>query len=160
MISRWAGILGACLLAATGAMLTYEVIARYFFIKPTTWAAELSQLCLIWGCLLAMGWVLTQRHHITVHAVTNLLPASVQKFCVAVSLMAVIAFSAIVMIWGWDIFYDSWVRGRTTGSLLDLPSWVAELSVPVGFALLLAQSMAELLALPKSNTTTLGSSHE
>ena len=160
MISRWAGILGACLLAATGAMLTYEVIARYFFIKPTIWAAELSQLCLIWGCLLAMGWVLSQRHHITVNAVTNLLPAFVQKFCVAVSLMAVIAFSAIVMIWGWDIFHDSWVRGRTTGSLLDLPSWVAELSVPVGFALLLAQSLAELLALPKSNATTLGSSHE
>ena len=55
-LSRWAGIFGACLLAATGAMLTYEVIARYFFIKPTIWAAELSQMCLIWGCLLAMGW--------------------------------------------------------------------------------------------------------
>lgn len=160
MISRWAGVLGACLLAATGAMLTYEVIARYFFVKPTTWAAELSQLCLIWGCLLAMAWVLSQRHHITVNAATNLLPATLQKICVAVSLIAVIAFSVIVMIWGWDIFHDSWVRGRTTGSLLNLPSWVAELSVPVGFALLTAQAFAELATLPKSDTRTLGSSHE
>ena len=159
-LCRWAGLLGATLLASTGAMLTYEVIARYFFIKPTIWAAELSQLCLIWGCLLAMGWVLSQRHHITVNAVTNLLPATAQKICVAVSLMAVIAFSTTVMIWGWHIFHDSWVRGRTTGSLLDLPSWVAELSVPVGFALLLAQSIAELFALSKNTISSLGSSQE
>ena len=54
-LSVWAGLFGATLLAVTGLFLTYEVVARYFFIKPTTWAAEISQLCLIWGCLLAMA---------------------------------------------------------------------------------------------------------
>ena len=39
-------------------MLPYEVIARYFFIRPTIWAAELSQLCLIWGSMLALAHVL------------------------------------------------------------------------------------------------------
>ncbi len=159
-ISRAAGLLGACLMAATGAMLTYEVIARYFFIKPTIWAAELSQLCLIWGCLLAMGWVLSLKRHITVNAVTALLPRPVQKICVAVSLLILIAFSVIVMIWGWEIFHDSWVRERTTGSLLNLPIWVAELSVPVGFALLTAQAIVELLSLRTGHTASLGSSHE
>ena len=159
-LSRWAGVLGACLLAATGAMLTYEVIARYFFTKPTTWAAELSQLCLIWGCLLAMGWVLNQRRHITVNAVTNLLPQTAQKICVALSLVGIIVFSVIVTIWGWDIFHDSFVRGRTTGSLLNMPIWIAELSVPVGFALLTAQALVELLGTRKNGLTTLGSSHE
>jgi len=160
MISRLAGLFGACLLAATGALLTYEVIARYFFIKPTTWAAELSQLCLIWGCLLAMGWLLSMKRHITVNAVTGLLPASAQRVCVALSLVVVLAFSVIVTIWGWDIFYDSWVRGRTTGSLLNLPSWVAELAVPVGFALLSAQALVELVALRTTHVASLGGSHE
>ncbi|MEX0338814.1 MAG: TRAP transporter small permease [Arenibacterium sp.] len=159
-ILRTAGLLGACLLAMTGALLTYEVVARYFFIKPTTWAAELSQLCLIWGCLLAMAWVLNTRRHITVNAVTGLLKPAAQKICVAVSLVVLIVFSVIVTIWGWDIFYDSWVRGRTTGSLLNLPIWIAELSVPVGFALLTAQALVELIALPKSQGASLGSSHE
>ncbi len=158
--SRWAGVLGACLLAATGAMLTYEVIARYFFIKPTIWAAELSQLCLIWGCLLAMGWVLSQRRHITVNAVTNLLPEALQRLFVGLSLIVIVIFSGIVTIWGWEIFHDSYTRGRTTGSLLDLPSWIAELSVPVGFALLSVQALAELANLGRTGLTTLGSSHE
>ena len=159
-LSRLAGLLGACLLAATGAMLTYEVVARYFFIKPTIWAAELSQLCLIWGCLLAMGWVLTLRRHITVNAVTGLLPPGAQRLCAGFSLLVLIVFSVIVTWYGWEIFHDSWQRGRTTGSLLDLPAWVAELSVPVGFALLTAQALVELITLRTSDALALGSSHE
>lgn len=147
-------------MAATGAMLTYEVVARYFFVKPTIWAAELSQLCLIWGCLLSLGWVLNMRRHITVNAVTALLPPASQKICVALSLLILIAFSAIVAFWGWDIFYDSWERGRTTGSLLNLPSWVAELSVPIGFGLVTAQAVVELFSLRSGHMSSLGGSHE
>lgn len=159
-LSRFAGLLGACLMAATGAMLTYEVIARYFFVKPTIWAAELSQLCLIWGCLLSLGWVLNMRRHITVNAITALLPPRMQTVCVALSLLILIAFSTIVAFWGWDIFYDSWERGRTTGSLLNLPSWIAELSVPIGFGLLTAQGVVELLSLRTQHLSSLGASHE
>ena len=159
-ISHVAGVLGACLLALTGAMLSYEVIARYFFTNPTRWAAELSQLCLIWGCLLSMAWVLSLRRHITVNAVTKLLPQTGQKICVGLALGVLIVFSIIVTLYGWEIFYDSFSRGRTTGSLLNLPTWIAEFSVPVGFALLTAQALEELVSLAKNPIYTLGSSHE
>ncbi|MEM1363811.1 MAG: TRAP transporter small permease [Pseudomonadota bacterium] len=159
-LSRWAGMLGAWLLAATGVMLTYEVVARYFFTKPTIWAAELSQLCLIWGCLLAMGWVLSQRRHITVNAVTNLLPFGLQRVCTALALVLMIIFSLIVTLYGWEIFYDSFSRGRTTGSLLNLPTWISELSVPVGFALLTAQALVELWAMRDNELSSLGNSQE
>ena len=152
--------IGAVLMAATGVMLTYEVIARYFFIRPTIWAAELSQLCLIWGCFLSMAHLLVLRRHITVNAVTGLLPLRAQKACAAFALVVVIVFSAIVAFWGWDIFHDSFVRGRTTGSLLNMPVWVSELSVPLGFALLALQGIVELIRLPAAGTTSLGATHE
>lgn len=147
-------------MAATGVMLTYEVVARYFFIKPTIWAAELSQLCLIWGCLLGMAHLLTLRRHITVNAVTGLLPPAAQKLCAMVALVVVILFSAIVAIYGFDIFYDSFERGRTTGSLLNLPVWIAEASVPVGFGLLTLQAMVELIRMRHADTASLGATHE
>lgn len=159
-LSRLAGLTGAVLMALTGVMLTFEVVARYFFIKPTIWAAELSQLCLIWGCLLSMAWLLNARRHITVNAVTALLPRRAQKVCVAFALSCIIVFSGIVTIWGWDIFYDSFSRGRTTGSLLNLPTWVAELSVPLGFGLLTLQAITDLIALPRDANKSLGASHE
>ena len=102
-ISICAGLLGAGLLAMTGPFLTYEVVARYFFTEPTIWAAEISQLCLIWGCLLSMAWVLTLRHHITVNALTGLLPTSFQKVCVGIALVVIIAFSSTWPSW-WCLF--------------------------------------------------------
>lgn len=159
-LSKYACLVGAVLMALTGVMLTYEVLARYFFIRPTIWAAELSQLCLIWGCLLAMAHLLTLRRHITVNAITGLLPHGVQKVCAGIALVVVIVFSAIVAVYGFDIFWTSFERGRTTGSILNLPIWIAEASVPVGFGLLGAQGVVELIRLRGSDTTSLGATHE
>ena len=135
--------LAAVLFTVAGIMLTYEVMARYFFIRPTVWAAELSQLCLIWGCLVAMAWLLSARRHIAVDAVIQLLPPSAQRWIEAAAMLVVAAFSAMVTWKGWSIFLDSFERGRTTGSLLDLPSWIVELAVPLGFALLFIQALIE-----------------
>jgi len=159
-VSRLACGLGAVLMAATGVMLTYEVIARYFFVKPTIWAAELSQLCLVWGCLLAMPHLLALRRHITVNAITSLLPVPGQRICAYIALCAVIVFSAIVAYWGFDIFYTSFERGRTTGSILNLPIWISEASVPVGFGLLSLQGAVEVVRLRHAESASLGATHE
>ena len=143
----------AALFVASGAMLTYEVVARYFFTRPTIWAAELSQLCLIWGSLMGMAWALAARRHIRVTAVTVLLPRRGQMALEFLAMLAVALFSAIVVWKGWAIFHDSFVRGRTTGSLLDLPSWVAELAVPAGFALLQVQALIEALRVARGDFT-------
>lgn len=135
--------IAALLFTGSGVMLTYEVLARYFFTAPTVWAAELSQLCLIWGSLIAMAWALGARRHISVDAVVRLFPAGVRRASETFAMLAVAAFSAMVTWKGWTIFYDSFERGRTTGSMLDLPTWVSELAVPVGFALLLIQALIE-----------------
>ncbi|WP_246542505.1 TRAP transporter small permease [Roseibium polysiphoniae] len=131
------------LFVAAGLMLTFEVVARHFFTAPTIWAAELSQLCLIWGSLLGMTWLLGARRHIAVDALVELLSVQQRRFTEAFAMLTVAAFSAVVAWKGWGIFLDSFERGRTTGSMLDLPTWVSELAVPVGFALLFIQGVIE-----------------
>jgi len=134
----------AFLFVLAGFMLTYEVTARYLFVAPTIWAAELSQLCLIWGSLIAMAWLLGARRHIAVDALITHFTPGQQRISEAFAMGCVAAFSAVVAWKGWGIFYDSFERGRTTGSMLDLPTWVAELAVPVGFALLFVQALIEI----------------
>ena len=142
-ITRIAGV-SAAMFTVAGCMLTYEVVARYFFTKPTIWAAELSQLCLIWGCLLAMAWALSAKRHIAVDALVNRLSETARAWVQVAAMAIVAAFSAIVVWQGALIFWDSFERGRTTGSLLDLPQWIAELPVPLGFALLAVQAVIEM----------------
>ncbi len=137
--------LAACLFVAAGVMLSYEVIARYFFVRPTIWAAELSQVCLIWGTLIAAPWCLRQRRHIRITAVVARLPKRARLAAESLAMAAVAAFSAVVVVYGWSIFFDSFQRGRTTGSLLDLPVWIVELAVPFGFAVLLVQAVMEMV---------------
>ena len=67
--------------------------------------------------------------------------------------LAVALFSGVVVWKGWAIFFDSFERGRTTGSLLNLPSWVAELAVPFGFALLFVQALVEVVRLVRGEIT-------
>lgn len=137
--------LASALFVLAGVMLTYEVVARYFFTKPTSWAAELSQMCLIWGSLLAMAYLLNKRQHIQVDAVVQLLPVGIIKYVDALVMCVITVFSAIVAWYGFEIFLDSFVRGRTTGSLMNIPIWIVELAVPVGFALLTLQSAHEFV---------------
>jgi len=134
----------AWLFVLSGFMLSYEVIARYFFLSPTRWAAELSQLCLIYGTLLAMPWILAHRRNIQINAVTARLTDQSQRFIGIMTMLILFVFCIYVTVFGWDIFYDSFERGRTTGSLLDMPSWIAELPVPVMFGLLAVQSVIEI----------------
>ena len=134
--------LAALLLTFSGVMLTYEVVARYFFNAPTIWAAELSQMCLIWACPIAMGWALTHRRHIRVTAITAQLPPRGRQAAEILSLTVVFVFSVVVLIYGFDIFHDSFVRGRTTGTMMDMPAWMPEASVPAGFALLALSCLA------------------
>ncbi|MEX5728758.1 C4-dicarboxylate transporter DctQ subunit [Rhodovulum iodosum] len=135
-VELYAARVAAVLLAATGAMLSYEVVARYFFTAPTIWAAELSQLCLIWACPLAAPWVLSARRHIRVTALTQLLPTGLRRGLEVAAMLVVAGFSAVVLWFGYAIFHDSFERGRTTGSMLDLPAWLPEAAIPAGFALL------------------------
>lgn len=139
--------LAAGLFVAAGAMLSYEVVARYFFTAPTIWSAELSQLCLIWGALMGMPWALSAGAHISVDAVTRLCPPGLRRALEAAAMLVVAAFSVVVAWYGWSIFYESFETGRTTGSMLDLPTWISELPVFIGFVLLALQAVIEFIAI-------------
>ncbi|MCP4433768.1 MAG: TRAP transporter small permease [Gammaproteobacteria bacterium] len=133
------------LFVGTGVILTYEVCARYFLNSPTIWAAEISQLGLIWGVMLGLPWCLASRHHIRITAIIGKLTNGPRVIAEIIAMMAIAIFSVIVCWFGWEIFIDSWDRGRTTGTMLDIPAWIAELSIPFGFAILFIQSIVETI---------------
>lgn len=139
--------LAAWLFVATGAMLVYEVVARYVFTAPTIWAEELSRLGLVWGTYLAAAWLLRERQHIRITLLVERLPVRLRRWAEAFSL-AVIAVLCAVATWlGAGIAAESVTRGSTTGSMLNLPMVVTEASIPVGFALLGIQALLEIVRL-------------
>ncbi|MEO1105710.1 MAG: TRAP transporter small permease, partial [Pseudomonadota bacterium] len=135
----------AWLLFIIGAMLTYEVVARYFFNSPTIWAEELSRVLLIWAVFLASAGLLASRDHIRVTVLVERFPPALQRFANVVSLVFVAVIAGFVAWNGVPIALGSLEVGRTTGTMLDIPSWWLQASIPVGFALIAAQALLQAI---------------
>jgi TRAP-type C4-dicarboxylate transport system permease small subunit len=128
---------------AIGLMLAYEVAARYFFNAPTIWAEELSRLFFIYATLLAAPALLHHNQHIRVTALLGLLGPGVRRAARLLALATVVAFCAVL---GWHALHapiNSFERGRTSGSMLDIPAWWAQAAVPLALALLGVQALIE-----------------
>ena len=130
---------------ALGLMLTYEVVARYVFTAPTIWAEELSRLFFIYATLLAAPALLHHNHHIRVTALTALMDEGARRACRLAALAFVLGFCLLLFRHGLDAPINSFNRGRTSGSMLDIPAWWAQASVPLALALVGAQAAVEFI---------------
>jgi TRAP-type C4-dicarboxylate transport system permease small subunit len=146
LLDRLAG-LSAWIFFVIGLMLTFEVVARYFFNAPTIWAEELSRLLQVWGTWLAAAWLLENRQLIAVGVVWQRLPFTLKRLVSFVNLLSIAAFCAVAIGYGTAIALDSLRFGRKSATMLDLPLWLSELAVPFGCALVLLQCLRELARL-------------
>jgi TRAP-type C4-dicarboxylate transport system permease small subunit len=158
-ISDALGLVAAWLFVATGAMLTYEVVARYVFGAPTTWAAEISQLFLIAGVLMALGRTLHRREHISIEVIRPRLGVLGRRIADSFALLFVAAFAGVACYSGFGIAYDSFVKGRSSGTMLNIPNWWSEALIPLGLALLFGQCVTELIRLWRGHPWGNGNRH-
>lgn len=142
-ISRLSSLIAAYLFFAIGIIISYEVGARYVFNMPTIWVEEISRLLQLWGCYLAMAWVLKNRKMIRITIVLERLNGLYAKFAELTSITIIAVFSLITIYYGSLITLDSIELNRHTSSMLGLPSWLFEVSIVVGFSLLFLQCLAE-----------------
>lgn len=140
--------LGDVLLVLITVFLTYEVVARYVFFAPTKWTQDVSIVLQIWFAYLGMAFVLRQRQMIRITALLTMAGPALRRIAEGFSLAVIAAFCLVAVIYGWDIMMDSIRLGRRQPTMLEMPNWIGELPVIVGFALLFVQAVADLIRLP------------
>jgi C4-dicarboxylate transporter DctQ subunit len=128
-----------------GMMLAYEVVARYFFTAPTVWAEELSRLFMVWAVFLGSSVLIQTDGHIRVTVVTEMLPDHVKRIVRFFAMCFVVMISGFVAWHGVPIAMNSFEVGRTTGSMMDIPSWWMQASVPIGFGLIFIQAVIKAI---------------
>ena len=140
--------LGDILVVAIAVMLFFEVAARYIFNAPTVWAQDVAIAFQVWLTYLGMAYVLRQRQMIRITALLALAGPTLRRWAEAFSLLVIFAFSLVAVIYGWDIVADSIRFGRRQPTMLEMPNWIVELPVVLGFLLLAVQAAADLIRLP------------
>ena len=59
--------------------VSYEVVMRYLFTRPTIWTVDLSEYTLLWSTFLAAPWVLKREGHVTIDLLVNVLNQAMRR---------------------------------------------------------------------------------
>jgi len=96
--------------------------------------------------LFGAGYTLLRNEHVRIDIISGRLSARAQNWIDVVGIVLFLwPMSFIIMYLAWPLFVDSYTRGEVSTNAGGLIIWPARLMVPVGFALLILQSLSELI---------------
>jgi C4-dicarboxylate transporter DctQ subunit len=125
----------AFLLASMTLVTFIQVVLRYVFNMGFVWALELSIFLFAWLVLLGMSYAVRVGAHIGVDLLVKRLPPTLAK---SVGLLSI----ALCMVYAALLFYGAWEQWQLLKLIeieaedIDVPLWIPNLILPVGFALL------------------------
>lgn len=134
IISKWdrveqvlAGI------TVTGAfILTFmEVIARFVFSFSFYWAKEYIIFFVIWSTFFGASQVLKKSQHIRLSVFVDMLPKRGQLFFDWLNIGMGLVLSVALVISGYNLVADAFVKGVTTTSLAKTPLWIPYMIMPI-----------------------------
>lgn len=143
-IIKYSGYLASACFITIGFIISYEVISRYIFNAPTVWVNEISTFLQIWATYLAMTYSFHHKDFIRITVIYDRVSDKTKKILDFLSLSVMIFFSSFVVYYGWLIAHDSFVVGRTSSTILDLPSFLTEYAIPICFGMLLVRLIIEI----------------
>jgi TRAP-type C4-dicarboxylate transport system permease small subunit len=131
--------LSAIALLLTSVVLSYAVLARYFFHAPSDWQDEASVFMLVGATFLTSAFVQSLRGHVGIEAVAGLLPPRVNAVRIAVVDILSLLFCAFFCWKSWTLLAEAVRDGQTTTSTLAPPLWIPYGLMASGMTILVLQ---------------------
>lgn len=119
-------------------LITYEVIARYFFNAPTDWGQDVAGWIQVAYVFLGAGWVLQTGHFVRVDILHMNFPPKIKAWVdLSLTTLLFVCFSAVMILYGGDLALRSFEMGETsmTGTWGGRV-YPAKFLVPIGTAIL------------------------
>ena len=96
--------------------------------------------------LFGAGYTLLRNEHVRIDIISGRLSARAQNWIDVVGIVLFLWPMSFVIMWlSWPLFLDSFARNEVSTNAGGLTIWPARLMVPIGFALLIIQSVSELI---------------
>lgn len=141
-IGRWAALL---LLVAVAVSSGNATVRKVFDVSSNAWL-ELQWILFSAVFLLCAPWTLLDNEHIRIDIVNNLLPRWLRNTIeLAGHAVFLLPLALILVVTGVPFFLRSFEINEQSGNAGGLPQWPTKSLVMIGFALLLAQAISELI---------------
>jgi TRAP-type C4-dicarboxylate transport system permease small subunit len=113
-----------------------NVIARYVFAKPFAWSEESGVLTMIWMVYLSQGILESQNDQLRLTVLYNVVGKKGHHVINTFRTILTIVMSCYIVVSGIGIVARNYALKVATQAL-NFPLWIAFLSIPVAFALVI-----------------------
>jgi TRAP-type mannitol/chloroaromatic compound transport system permease small subunit len=127
------------------AIVLLEVIARYVFNAPTSWANEVSEYLLCALVMFGGGFALRYNGHTRMDIVHARLSERTSAWIEILTGFVVLTFTGPMMWFGSILALEAFQSGQTSVSAARLPLWPSMAAVPLGAFFMALQGIANAL---------------
>ena len=142
LLSRISLVISASSLVLMTAIISYQVITRYFFNDSPAWSEQLSRVLLGYLVFFGAAVGVHERFHIRIDALRDAVPAKVGKSFDLIANLAVIIAGVVMVIAGFQLTTTLWPFDIPS---LGLPRGLALLPIPVSGVLIVLFGSAQLI---------------
>jgi TRAP-type mannitol/chloroaromatic compound transport system permease small subunit len=145
MINEWTGKIAAWLIMPLVFIATFEVILRYVFNRPTTWAWDINQWLMAGLTILMGGYILLKNGHVTVDVIVRRLSPRARAIIDLVTFL-VFFVGIVALLWaGTGQAWQALMRREESGTIFRGPIYLVKMAWPVGVFMLLLQGVAKFI---------------
>ena len=142
LLSKASLILSASCLVVMTTIISYQVVARYFFNSSPAWSERLSLVLLAYLVFFGAAVGVHERFHIRIDALRDAMPDSIGRAFDIIANFAVAAAGLVMVVAGWQLTTTLWAFDIPS---LGLPRGLALLPLPIAGALIMLFSSAQLI---------------
>ncbi len=144
-ISDWAGILSSYLVFIGIFILSFEVVARYFFDAPTVWAHGYSQRIFGSYFVLVGAYTLLNNGHVRVDIIYQQFSLRKRAFLDFVNYSLLLIWSFVLIKEGWMFFMSSFLIREADEMVLAHPVYPVKFLLFIGAGLITLQGINRLI---------------
>ena len=131
--------LAAWLLLGMTLIITYEVIVRYCFNRPTIWTVDFTDYIMLYTTFFASAWLLKHEGHVRLTLVAEHLSPRSQKVLEVITSFISALVCAFIIWYGVRDCWDAVENSITLPRPIPVPKYVVLVVIPFGCFLLLVQ---------------------
>ena len=145
-ISTWVGKFTMWLILATTLISAGNALVRKIFNNSSNGLLEIQWYLFAAVFMLGASYGFLKNSHVRIDFISSKLSARARNWIDIVGIVGVLfPFCLVVVSLGWPFFMQAFTSGEMSQNAGGLIRWPAYLMIPVGFALLLAQGVSELI---------------
>ncbi|MFN0299478.1 MAG: TRAP transporter small permease [Burkholderiales bacterium] len=128
--------------------VTFEVVMRYVFNKPTRWVVEFSEYSLLYLAFLGGAWVLKEEGHVKVELLIEVLPARVRETLHMITSLVGAGACGLFCWVSAGYIWEIYGTGEILFKSVLVKKWLIMAIIPPGLLLLTLQFIRRAFAKP------------